>query len=307
MKKLNKTFLVLTMIFIISYLLAGLFYIFVGKLKTTSGFVMSIVYMFIPMISVLIVDKFLYREKIVKSLNISFQINKWFFVAWLIMPIIGFMTFGISLLFPNIIYTPGMEGIMKQYESIMKPEQLEQMKMSMETLPIHPIWIVLFQGLLAGLTVNAIVGFGEELSWRGFLIRQFSHMSFIKASIIIGFIWGIWHAPLILMGHNYPQHPQIGVIMMIIWCVLFSPIFLYITLKSKSVIAASIMHGTLNGTAGIALLLIDGGNDLIVGITGLTGFIALILTSFGLYCLDRWIIKEKVMQNKIGNNLQHGI
>ncbi|MEM2776662.1 MAG: hypothetical protein QXU83_05240 [Candidatus Bathyarchaeia archaeon] len=61
--------------------------------------------------------------------------------------------------------------------------------------------------------------------------------------------------------------------MMIIFCILFSPIFNYIRLKSKSVITTVIMHGSLNGTAGLPLLIIKGGNDLTVGVTGAAGLI----------------------------------
>jgi hypothetical protein len=121
----------------------------------------------------------------------------------------------------------------------------------------------LFQGLFAGITINALFAFGEELGWRGFLLRQFRQMSFIKASLTIGFIWGIWHAPMILMGHNYPQHPEIGVLMMIVFCILITPFHLYITIKAKSVIAAAILHGTLNATAAISIIGISGNKRLI--------------------------------------------
>ena len=36
-------------------------------------------------------------------------------------------------------------------------------------------------------------------------------MGFLKTSVLTGFIWGVWHAPIILQGHNYPQHPVAGV------------------------------------------------------------------------------------------------
>jgi uncharacterized protein len=35
------------------------------------------------------------------------------------------------------------------------------------------------------------------------------------------------------------------------------------------VIAAAIMHGTLNGTVGISIMTLEGGNELLVGSTGL--------------------------------------
>jgi len=128
-------------------------------------------------------------------------------------------------------------------------------------------------------------------------------MSFLKASIVIGLIWGIWHSPLILMGHNYPQHPEIGVLMMTAWCILLTPLLLYFTIKAKSVIAAAIMHGTLNATAGIAIMVIAGGNDLTVGVTGFAGFISLVLLLFVLFIYDHMISKERIMTNSLSSKL----
>jgi uncharacterized membrane protein YjjP (DUF1212 family) len=39
------------------------------------------------------------------------------------------------------------------------------------------------------------------------------------------------------------------------------------------------MHGTLNGTAGLALMMVRGGNDLTVGLTGVAGFVVLLLVN----------------------------
>jgi hypothetical protein len=128
-------------------------------------------------------------------------------------------------------------------------------------------------------------------------------MKFIKASIIMGAIWGIWHAPIILMGHNYPEHPEAGVLMMMIWCILLSPLFNYITIKTKSVIAASVLHGTLNATAGLSIMLIMGGNDLTIGLTGLAGFIALSIFIAFMYIYDYMISKEKIMGKTIAQSL----
>ena len=85
------------------------------------------------------------------------------------------------------------------------------------------------------------------------------------------------------MGQNYPQHPQLGVLMMVIWCILLTPVVIYFIIKSKSVIAAALLHGTMNATASISVIPIRGGNDLVVGIIGLAGFIALILFIAGIF------------------------
>jgi len=304
MKGINRTALFLILTFAISYSIAGIFKLAGGDYSDKIGFtVLGIIYMFIPTLSVIIVKKFIHHEQLKSDLLISFKINKWFFVAWLIMPVISFCTVGISLLFPDVSYSPEMTGLIKRFEPMMTPEQIQQMKNSLETLPVSPVWITLIQGLIAGVTINAIAGFGEELGWRGFLLKEFKEMSFIKATVLIGFIWGIWHAPLILMGHNYPQHPQSGVLMMIILCILLSALFLYVTIKSKSVIASAIMHGTMNATAGISIMLIDGGNDLTVGMPGLAGFIALSIFILGLFVYDHFISKDRILTNKISNYL----
>jgi membrane protease YdiL (CAAX protease family) len=142
--------------------------------------------------------------------------------------------------------------------------------------------------------VNAVAGLGEELGWRGFLLRELSHMGFWRSSVFIGLIWGVWHAPVILQGHNYPQHPVEGVFMMIIFCLLLSPLFSYTRIKSGSVIAAAIMHGTLNATGGLSIMVVEGGDDLVTGVTGVAGFIVLLVVNFLIFILDNSIRKKPV-------------
>ncbi len=301
---MNKTTLFLLITFSISFLAAGIFYLAGGEYKSTAGTVLAISYMFIPLISVLIVEKWVYKEAIKHRLLISFKVNRWFVVAWLIAPVIAFGAFGVGLLMPDVSFAPEMSGMFDRFEDLLTAGEMQQMKEAFESMPVHPLWLTLLQGMLAGITINAVAAFGEELGWRGFLVNQFRNKSFLKAALLIGLIWGIWHAPIILMGHNYPEHPVFGVFMMIVWCILLSPLFLYITLKSKSVIAASVLHGTLNGTAGIGMMMLKGGSDLTVGVTGLAGFISLGFILFCFYIYDRYISNEKVMHSKLSINYE---
>lgn len=283
----RKVVLFIGLTFGFCWLMAIMFYVLGGRWNTTGSFIIGIIYMFIPMVMVIVVQKLVYKEPLKEPLEISFKLNRWFFVAWLLPPLVAFATLGVSLLFPNVTYSPEMAGLFERFESIMTPEQIEQMRMQVEASPIHPIWFGLIQGLIAGITINAVAGFGEELGWRGFLQREFASMGFWKSSLLIGFIWGVWHMPIILQGHNYPEHPVAGVLMMIIWCLLLAPIFSYVRLKAKSVIAAAIIHGSLNATAGLAITVVKGGNDLLIGVTGLAGFIVLVLTNLSLLIYER--------------------
>ena len=71
--------------------------------------------------------------------------------------------------------------------------------------------------------------------------------------------------------------------MMTLFCLLLGPIFSYIRLRAGSVIAAAIAHGSLNGTGALSVLVLRGGNDLTVGLTGLAGLIVLATIDLGIY------------------------
>jgi membrane protease YdiL (CAAX protease family) len=303
-KNLRKITLFVGLTFFFSWFMAISFFAFGGRWNTSGSLAMAVVYMFIPMVATIIVQKFIYKEPLKRTLGISFRLNRWFLVAWLLPPIIAFASLGVSLLFPNVQYSAGMESLFERFEFILTAKQLQQMKNQLANSFIHPIWIALLQGLIAGISINAVAGFGEELGWRGFLQREFGFMGFWKSSAAIGIIWGIWHAPIILQGHNYSQHPLAGVFMMTLFTMLLSPIFSYIRLKANSVIAAAIFHGSLNGTAALSLMFTKGGNDLILGITGLAGFIVLIVVNIGLLLFDCMLAKESIMFKKHGFQIE---
>jgi membrane protease YdiL (CAAX protease family) len=288
-EKLKRIGLFIGITYALSWSIVILFLALGVRWGTPISMVVGIVLMFMPMISVILVQKVIYKEPLAKPLGISFKLNRWWLVAWLLPPLVALATIGVSLLIPGVSYSPEMIGFFERFEGIMPPEQLEQMKEQLAAFPIHIFWISLVQGLTAGITVNAIVAFGEELGWRGFLLRELSHMGFWRSSAIIGLVWGVWHFPIILQGHNYPQHPVAGVFMMILFCLLLSPIFSYITLKSKSVLAAAIAHGSLNGTAGLAIMMVKGGNDLTIGVTGAAGFMVLLIANLGIFFFDHSI------------------
>jgi len=275
-----------------SWAIVIIFLVLGGSWNSSYTLIILIAFMFVPSIITIILQKMVCKEPLKKPLGISFKPNRYFLVAWLSPPVIALATLGISLLFPGIEYTPGMEGMIERFRFTLTTTQLEELQRQIVESPIHPFWIALLQGLVAGPTINTIAGFGEELGWRGFLQKELSKLNFWKSSMMIGVIWGIWHAPIILQGHNYPQHPSVGVIMMIIFTLLLSPIFSYVRIKAKSVIAAAIIHGSLNATVGLAIMPIRGGNDLTIGVTGLSGFIILTIINLIIYNRARTIKLE---------------
>ncbi len=275
----------------ISYLFSLIYIIF--PYRSTVGTLLTVVYMFLPLLTTVILKKAVYKESF-KEIGIGFRFSGWYIVAWLMPLIYSFISLGIGLLFPGTAFAPDMSGI-NRFQNIMTKGKMDLIKSQMQGLPVNYIFIAIPQALIAGITVNALAAFGEETGWRGFLFNELKDKGFYKASLYTGFLWGIWHAPIILQGHNYFQHHKIGVLFMVLWCMLLSPLFHFIRLKTGSVIATSIMHGTLNASAGFALLYIKGGNDLTVGVTGAAGFAGLLILNILLFLYNKLTKKTKII------------
>jgi membrane protease YdiL (CAAX protease family) len=258
--------------------------------------IFSAAYMLLPAICAIILQK-IHKEKPFRNLNISFRFNKWFVWAGLVPVVFAFMALGISLLFPNVAFSANYEGllsILSAEDAAIAAEQLSRFP------PVVFLLLTLLQALIAGYTINAFFGFGEELGWRGYLLKALQDKKLLPVSLITGIVWGLWHFPLILIGHNYPQHPVAGVGMMMILCILLSPVMVYIVIKSKSVITAAIFHGTLNAISGVSIYYLVGGNDITNGATGLAGFVALVLINLAFYLYDKHITKENIFTKVIG-------
>ena len=253
-------------------------------------------YMFLPAICAIVLQ-LIHREKPFRNLGVSFKFNRWFIIAGIVPVTAVFMAMGISLFFPDVSFSASFEGL-----TGFIPE--DQYETTMERIAGMPFFVfiilMIVQSLIAGYTVNAVAAFGEELGWRGYLLKALKEKKFLLVSLITGAVWGLWHFPLILLGHNYPQHPVPGVAMMVILCILLSPVMTYIVIKSKSVITAAIFHGCLNAIAGINLFILVGGNDLTKGMTGAAGFIALIIVNLAFFLFDRFVTKENVFTKVVG-------
>ena len=105
--------------------------------------------------------------------------------------------------------------------------------------------------------------------------------------MLIGVVWGIWLAPLILQGHNYPDNPVLGVAFMTIFCVLLSPLFAWVALKCRSAIAAGVMHGVFNASAGFSIIYLSEQIELVTSIMGVLGFLSLGVANLLLFIIGR--------------------
>ncbi|MDO5728089.1 MAG: type II CAAX endopeptidase family protein [Actinomycetaceae bacterium] len=148
-------------------------------------------------------------------------------------------------------------------------------------LPLSIETMVMFQLLnivIASFTINVIPALGEEIGWRGWLLpRLLNHFGAWSAIGISGVMWGIWHAPVILLGYNYPDTPGwLALIAMTIMCTIIGGIIGWLRLRGGSVWPAAIAHSTLNAAAGIYVLFMaedTSVNTLHASVLGWTGWI----------------------------------
>lgn len=305
---LRKIIIFLVTTFTISWLTAGVIHFTNIEFGSfTSIVLIALFYMASPAISVIIVQKLIYKSSL-QEYGWVWKGIKW---KWL------FITIGISIFF--VLGTLGLTGLLgnviginevgvidfsqegfnsKIIEVVNEAVEQSNFELSIDIeerlknnpIPFSPyivLVIILVSGIIAAFTINLPFMFGEELGWRGLLLRETQQMGFIKSNLFIGFVWGVWHAPLILMGHNYPEYPVVGVFMMILFTTAMSFPFAYCRLKTKSILAPCILHGMINGTAGGIIYFIHGGHSLITGLVGLIGIVVVALLTFLIVLLDK--------------------
>lgn len=151
-------------------------------------------------------------------------------------------------------------------------------------VPLQVIAIAgIAQSMLISPLINSIFTFGEEFGWRAYLLQKLLPAGRTKALIKLGVIWGVWHAPVIAMGHNYgleyPGFPWLGILAMIWFCITVGILLSWMALKAKSVWPAVLGHASLNGSAGLAVYFARGNPSTLLGplptgIIGGAGFLA---------------------------------
>ena len=131
--------------------------------------------------------------------------------------------------------------------------------------------------------LNLVTTFGEEWGWRGYLMpKMATRLSIVPTMLVTGIIWGLWHAPVVALGHNYgtgyPGEPFDGIAAMCAWCTVLAIFLSYVTIRTGSTFAAAIGHGAVNGTTnGVTLFSLSGGNPFVGPLcTGIVGGLPLL-------------------------------
>lgn len=244
----------------------------------------AMAFMFGPALAALIVQRFVLKQPL-RALGPFFAWNR--FIALSIGIALAFAVLHVlvSLLVPGLSVKADtaslVANILSQVPEAQRPAVGSQLYAIGEWLPLVMIGQTLIIGVIAGVSINALFAFGEELGWRGFLHHRLGHWNLWKRAGFIGVFWGLWHLPLLLRGHNFPQNPEWGVLLMVLFCMSVSPLYEFVRERSNALLAPVFLHGVMNAT-GNTLLFVHG-SDLLRGPAGAAGILALLLMNLALF------------------------
>jgi len=128
-------------------------------------------------------------------------------------------------------------------------------------VPVEAIVAVQLLSLPLAAVINLLPALGEEVGWRGWLLPRLLHLGPVRAILISGVVWGLWHAPVILLGYNYPDAPGwLGLTAMVGMCILIGAVFGWLRLRSGSVWPAALAHAAFNGAGASYVLFAAAGS-----------------------------------------------
>ena len=182
-----------------------------------------------------------------------------------------------AILVPYIAYGAGV--LISAIAGFKLVNPVERVLELMEIEPRAPLLnlpvVQLAASGIMGATINALIALGEEVGWRGFLLDEIAGigLSPLASAVAVGVVWGLWHAPLIvLFGYNYPHHRDlVGIAAFTVFCTIWS-IILSKLKRIGGLVPCAIAHGTLNALGSMMILTVDIEDEMLsmpVGIIGL--------------------------------------
>jgi len=143
--------------------------------------------------------------------------------------------------------------------------------------PLPPIAALVALQLVAipvGAVLNSVLAFGEELGWRGWLQTALLPLGTWPALLITGAVWGLWHAPIILLGYNFARPDLGGVLLMVGGCIAWGVLLGWLRLRSASLWPAVLAHGSLNAVGAFVVIVAAAGETPDLALAGPLGVVA---------------------------------
>lgn len=145
-------------------------------------------------------------------------------------------------------------------------------------------WGTLIPAFFINVVILIVLVSGEEIGWRGFLQTDLinAYGSFIGI-IILGLVWGIWHAPIALRGHNLKSNPVLETFVLYPYmCVCYAFPLAFLTIQSGSLLPALCFHAVNNTLGSLSLQVIESKKPRVqVALNMLTGTLLVVIFTAG--------------------------
>lgn len=230
----------------------------------------TVVFMGAPAIAAIAVLRFR-RKSVRKGCGLYLGRIRWIILAWTAPAGLTAAMIGVGLTLPNTMFTTEYSAFLLEL-GFTEGEAAETIA-DLEATGVPVVVLLGGLGLVLGGTLFALAALGEELGWRGLLLTELAPLGFWKLSLGTGLVWGIWHTPLILLGLQFPDEPVIGIFLMTTATVALSPVYTYLTVRARSVLAATFFHGSFILGVFTSVYLADG-NELVISPFGVVGIVA---------------------------------
>ena len=199
-----------------------------------------------------------------------------------------------ALLIPILLAFLGSAIYFMFFSDAFTPQNIES-----TALPIPQYILLAILETIPASLVNMLFALGEEIGWRGFLYPEFSlRFGKVKACILTGIIWGLWHTPVNIMGHNYglgyPGYPVTGVLAMCFSCIVLGAWCSYLADKTGSIWTPALFHGAVNAIGSSGLIFLRTGSSYLMG-PGITGIIPSIIAGAPLILLLAYRKKKVII------------
>jgi hypothetical protein len=149
-----------------------------------------------------------------------------------------------------------------------------------EKMPIYivPVFALLF-------IPECVVAFGEEYGWRGYLLPRLLPLGEIRASLILGTVWSLWHVPVLLAGVLYPGNNP-WLLLLMFWfsvtMVTFAYTWLFVASRGSTMLA-TIFHGSFNWYPNRLETFISSINLFAFGLAMAAGWMLIVLAVYGIF------------------------
>lgn len=103
------------------------------------------------------------------------------------------------------------------------------------------------------LVIGLVLAFGEEIGWRGYMLPKLAAIGTVPAMLVVGFLHGIWHLPIMLMTPYYHSggDPMAVVPLFLVTLTLAGVFFGFLRVWTGSVWPVAIAHAVYNFVWGL--------------------------------------------------------